>query len=144
MRRLVWRGVGVLGGQGNKIATAAELDSVAGCWVEKDVPGVRQVGGSLWPGQKHGMCQTASAGREEQVSFSSSCHDEHVFPAGPGAVSPCRGVRLGQPPAVDDLARRYGANPEVLQRFLEHNSAPVVQAARDGRFIGIWPDGRDE
>lgn len=51
-----------------------------------------------------------------------------------------RALHAGHQLSVDDLARRYGADPEVLRHFLHHNTGPVVHAARDGRLVGSWPD----
>ncbi|KAL4439499.1 hypothetical protein ABPG77_008828 [Micractinium sp. CCAP 211/92] len=51
-----------------------------------------------------------------------------------------RALHAGHQLSVDDLARRYGADPEVLRHFLHHNAGPVVHAARDGRLVGSWPD----
>ncbi|KAL4437326.1 hypothetical protein ABPG75_004465 [Micractinium tetrahymenae] len=51
-----------------------------------------------------------------------------------------RAVHAGRQVSVDDLARRYGADPAVLRHFLQHNAGPVVRAASDGRLVGSWPD----
>ncbi|PSC73569.1 prepilin-type N-terminal cleavage methylation domain-containing [Micractinium conductrix] len=55
-----------------------------------------------------------------------------------------RSVRAGQPLSAAELARRYGADEEVLSRFLEHHAAPVLYSGRDGQVFAAWPDGRDE
>jgi hypothetical protein len=38
-----------------------------------------------------------------------------------------------------ELARRYGANEQVLREVLKHNAVPVVSQAKDGRLTGKWP-----
>ena len=56
-------------------------------------------------------------------------------------VVPCRLSQQGRRPDAAELARVYGADPEVLQAVLRHNSVPVVHATQEGRLHGAWPRG---
>lgn len=51
-----------------------------------------------------------------------------------------RGLKSKKPLSAAELARRYGADPDVLEHFLKHNNAPVVQPTKEGRYLGSWPD----
>ena len=57
-------------------------------------------------------------------------------------IAPCRvWQQQGRRPDAAELARVYGADLEVLQAVLRHNSVPVVHATQEGRLHGAWPRG---
>lgn len=52
----------------------------------------------------------------------------------------CRSWHEGRELPVEELARQYGVDAELLRRVLRYNSVPAVQQAEDGRLIGSWPE----
>lgn len=46
------------------------------------------------------------------------------------------------PPSAAELAQRYGARQEVLEKVLQHASVPLISEAEDGRLVGSWPHKR--
>jgi hypothetical protein len=51
----------------------------------------------------------------------------------------CRATQQGRQLAAATLARQYGADPQVLEQVLRHNSMPTVRSETDGRLVGSWP-----